>query len=94
MGTNILSQLTRPSNGKQPNADNRITVKLTQPARTTETGITLPAGAVGQVIGMHFDDDAEEWNVCHWQINFIGLPTVIALPYDSPLIQIVNGGER
>lgn len=24
MGTNILSQLTRPSNGKQPNADNRI----------------------------------------------------------------------
>lgn len=65
-----------------------LKVKLTQPARTRETHITLPAGAIGLVLDYHRDKAGS-----FWMIDF-GLLSVIRLPIDSPFVELVNGGER
>lgn len=62
-----------------------LKVKLTRPARTSITRITLPAGAIGQVLDYRRDKAGSSFLV-----DF-GLQTVITLPVASPLIEIVNG---
>ena len=66
-----------------------ITVELTRPARTKETGLVISVGTRGKVVAM-YTDDSDEAGRYSWLIDF-GLATVIGLPYDSPLIQILNG---
>jgi hypothetical protein len=67
------------------NTAKALRVKLTRPARTRVTRITLPTGAIGQVLDYRRDKEG-----CSFVLDF-GLKTVITLPVASPLIEIVNG---
>lgn len=72
--------------------DNQILVRLTRPCLTRETHFIIPAGTQGRVVGLHVDDTGE-WDRYHWLIDFGVLP-IISVPYDSPLLKVLNGGER
>lgn len=82
MDTNILSQLTRPSNGKQPNADNRIngnhrpTVTAANHLKT-DSGLIIPKGTAGILLEVNRHGLAF--------VDFGAFP-VFALQFGSPLV--------
>lgn len=61
-----------------------LKLRLTCPAKTTQTGITLPAGAIGTVLDYQRGKTGP-----YWVVDF-GLVTVINMPLNSPLVEIVN----
>lgn len=93
MSTSILTQSVHSSNGPTPLIDNRILVELTRPCITHESRFIIPSGTRGRVVGLHVDDTGE-WDRYHWLIDF-GLSPIIILPYDSPLLKILDkAGEK
>lgn len=69
-----------------PTTEQRLKVKLTCQAQTAETGIILPAGTVGHVLAYQRGTTGS-----YWVVDF-GLMTVINLPTNSPMVEVVNGG--
>jgi hypothetical protein len=66
---------------------NPIRVKTTRPTQTITTGFVIPAGTIGTVL------DVQKNGTINYIVDF-GLMPVISIPLDSPLITLVNGGER
>lgn len=62
-----------------------LKLRLTCPAQTAETGIILPAGSIGNVLAYQRGKTG-----AYWLVDF-GLVTVINMPTNSPLVEIVNG---
>lgn len=86
-----LTQVTQVQAAPIAQPSSQFLVELTRPCLTRESHFILPAGSVGKVVGLHIDDSGE-WDRYHWLIDF-GLMTIITLPYDSPLLKVLNGGE-
>lgn len=63
-----------------------LKLRLTCPAKTAETGIILPAGTVGKVLAYQRGTTG-----AYWVVDF-GLQSVINMPTNSPLVEILNGG--
>lgn len=62
-----------------------LKLRLTCPAQTAETGIILPAGTIGNVLAYQRGQTGS-----YWVVDF-GLQSVINMPTNSPLVEIVNG---
>jgi len=71
-----------------PTTEQRLKVKLVSPAKTSQTGIILPAGSVGYVLAYQRSKNGGGY----WVVDF-GLMTVINLPVNSPLVSVLNGGR-
>lgn len=69
------------------NTRQRLQIRLTCQAQAADSGIILPAGAIGQVL------DYERGEVDKDDILLVdfGLRAVIRLPINSPLAEIVTG---
>lgn len=65
----------------------RLQVKLVCEAQTAESGIRLPAGAIGRVL----DYERGQGDKGDVLIVDFGLRAVIRLPINSPLAEIVTG---
>lgn len=79
-----------PILAQPPKSDNQILVTLTRPCLTRTTGFILPKNTQGRVVGAYLHPGSKR--PC-WQIDF-GLSRVINLPANSPLLKVLNGGER
>ena len=82
-----LPQSSKNGESIPPNYDNPITSRTTTHTKSLTTGLIIPAGTEGRILGGVVKDGFP-----HWLIDF-GLLAVLLVPVNSPLIEIV-GGER